>query len=190
MTRPRSVADIKSKLLRPATTNHFSVNIILPEGLRESLPSYNQDDLNLMCSDASLPGHRLATFEATNDRYGVTERHAYRKVHDDELTLTFYVDEEKYLPIRVFEGWMAFITNESDFSGDYNYSYKVKYPIEYRSFMEIYKFEKDYDTSVMYQFYDCYPTSIASTPVSYSDQNSLLKYTVGFSYIKYRTFIQ
>ena len=190
MTRPRSVADIKAKLLRPATTNHFSVNINLPEGVSAAVPEFNQDDLNLMCSDASLPGHRLATFEATNDRYGVTERHAYRKVHDDEMSLTFYVDEEKYLPIRVFESWMAFITNEDNSIGEINYSYKVKYPREYRTFMQIYKFEKDYDTRVTYQFYDCYPTSIASTPVSYSDQNNLLKYTVGFSYIKYRTFVQ
>ena len=189
MTRPRSVAEIKAKLLRPATTNHFSVNINLPTPLRNSIPGYNQDDLNLMCSDAVLPGHRLATFEATNDRYGVTERHAYRKVQDDEISLSFYVDEEKYLPIRVFEGWMAFITNEDDSFNDYNYSYKVKYPKDYRTFMEIYKFEKDYDTTLEYIFYDCYPTSIASTPVSYSDQNNLLKYTVGFSYIKYKTFM-
>tara|TARA_B100001063_G_C16703086_1_gene523679 strand:- start:576 stop:1142 length:567 start_codon:yes stop_codon:yes gene_type:complete len=188
MTRPRSVADIKSKLLRPATTNHFSVNINLPGGL--SIDGSIQDDLNLMCSDAVLPGHRLATFEATNDRYGVTERHAYRKVHDDELSLTFYVDEEKYLPITVFEGWMAFITNEGSDMAEVNYSYKVKYPDQYRTQMEIYKFEKDYDTRVTYIFYDCYPTSIASTPVSYSDQNNLLKYTVGFSYIKYKTFVQ
>ena len=188
MTRPRSVAEIKSKLLRPATTNHFSVNINLPGGL--SIDGYDQDDLNLMCSDAVLPGHRLATFEATNDRYGVTERHAYRKVHDDELSLTFYVDEEKYLPIRVFEGWMAFITNEGPDMAEINYSYKVRYPTDYRTFMEIYKFEKDYDTSLAYQFFDTYPTSIASTPVSYSDQNNLLKYTVGFSYIKYKAFVQ
>lgn len=183
MTRPRSVADIKSKLLRPSTTNHFSVDINLPDTL--GISGYDSDTLNLLCSDASLPGHRLATFEATNDKYGVTERHAYRKVHDDSIDLSFYVDEDKYMPITVFESWMAFITNESADMGSIGYSYKMKYPTTYYASMSITKFEKDYQKFRTYVFFDTYPVSISSMPVSYSDQGNLLKFTVSMSYQKY-----
>ena len=45
----------------------------------------------------------LATFEVNNDRTGVTERHVHRRMFDDRIDLTFYVDAGKYLPIKFFE---------------------------------------------------------------------------------------
>ena len=83
----RSLAEIKAKLLNPATTSHFQVNIGSPSRadgtfnrfLRESGVNFDQDQLNISCSDASLPGSRLATSEILNDFPGVRERHAYRR---------------------------------------------------------------------------------------------------------------
>ena len=104
----RSVSDIKSKLLRPALTSFYEVDIDLPKGdgiLASRLSSLradgseDQDVLNLRCSEASLPGSNLATLETTNTYHGVTERHAYRRVYDDRIDLTFYVDAEKYLSL-------------------------------------------------------------------------------------------
>ena len=82
----QSVSQIKSKLLNPATTSHFSIYLGLPRdeaGFRQYMAdnglALNQDRLQLMCSEATLPGSSLATTELTNDRSGVTERHAYRR---------------------------------------------------------------------------------------------------------------
>ena len=70
----RSVTDIKSKLLRPALTSFYEVDIDLPKGdgvLASRLSalradgSEDQDVLNLRCSEASLPGSNLATLETT-----------------------------------------------------------------------------------------------------------------------------
>ena len=78
--RSRTLAEIKAKLLNPATTSHFQVNIGKPTDdgsfqkfLSETGAFNDQDRLNLLCSDASLPGSQFATAEITNDFTGVTE---------------------------------------------------------------------------------------------------------------------
>ena len=91
MPKIRSVSDIKSKLLRPALTSHFEVQLSFPQALRSFL-GVEQDTINLSCSEASLPGSQLTTLENNNDRTGVTEKHAYRRQFDDRIDLTFYVD--------------------------------------------------------------------------------------------------
>ena len=103
MPTKRSVADIKSSLLRPALSSVFEVEVGLPRsslGTRlRGLLAPEQRILNLMCSDAVLPGSSLATTEMSNDYTGVTERHAYRRIYDETIDLTFYVDAVNYLPI-------------------------------------------------------------------------------------------
>lgn len=156
-TRPRrrSVDDIKSNLLRPATTSHFDVFIQEPAGgvgaasgaynwskfkVDNGISGYDKEFLHLCCSETVLPGSSLATTEINNDHTGVTERHAYRRLFDDRIDLTFYVMQDQsvptpdsimgresqvdkffpkppspnaYLPIRFFEGWIKFISTET-----------------------------------------------------------------------------
>ena len=95
----RSVSKIKSDLLRPATTSIFEVEIPVPNtgsGLQTN------DKLNLMCTEASLPGSSLATMEINNDFVGVTERYAHRRIFDQRIDFTFFVDAKEYLPINCF----------------------------------------------------------------------------------------
>ena len=112
----RNIDTIKSALLSPALTSHFDVEIGFPSGslgtkLRNVLggTSVQQDRLNLMCSEAVLPGSSLATTELNNDFTGVTEKHAHRRVFDDRIDLNFYVDAGNYIPIRFFDSWIEFI---------------------------------------------------------------------------------
>jgi hypothetical protein len=204
---PRSVADIKSNLLRPALTSHFEVRIPIPPKLQEkdnskqsfleyngiSLSGLTDGKLNLLCSEATLPGSNLATLELNNDFHGVTERHAYRRIYDDRIDLTFYVDADNYLPIYFFEVWMKFCVDESigqqsdkqAGSKDPFYFYRVKYPDEYvTQGLQVIKFERDYKNTLVYDFINAFPISISSMPVSY-DSSALLKCTVSMSYIRY-----
>ena len=200
MTKPRSVSEIKSALLRPALTSHFQVTIPFPPEIRDVLGT-EQDGLNLACSDASLPGSQLATLENNNDRTGVTEKHAYRRQFDDRIDLTFYVDAKEYTSIRFFEAWISYIMNEdlqsNPFSGGGNndagpplgsraYHYRVKYPNDYIADqgLSITKFERDYQQQLTYEFIRSFPLSISSMLVSF-DASSLLKLTVSMSYIRY-----
>lgn len=212
----KSVDDIKSSLLRPSLTSHFYVEIPVPSNgansdsfkqkLQEngvSWPTKDQDTINLLCSEAVLPGSSLATFEVNNDRTGVTERHVHRRMFDDRIDLTFYVDAGNYLPIKFFETWIDFITSGATESDNKlinkNYFYRMNYPDDYTADqgLKVIKFERDtykssskggYDKptgSVLeYNFVRAFPLSIASMPVSY-DASSLLKCTVSMSYIRY-----
>ena len=185
----RNVSDIKSSLLRPALTSHFEVNIVLPSFMKKP-NKVQQDRLNLQCTEASLPGSSLATFEINNDFHGVTERHAYRRIFDERIDLTFYVDADNYLPIRTFESWIGGIVNGNSDDGsslaDSNYYYNALYPKDYRTNLYITKFERSYDSNMKYTFVKAFPISIGAMPVSY-DSSNLLKCSVGFTYLRYFT---
>jgi len=218
MPSAKSIQDIKTNLLNPALTSLYYVTVGKPKGKEPGKVdnffaanlgnTTNQEKLNLMCCEATLPGSNLATLELTNDRTGVTERHAYRRVYDDRIDLTFYVNAEDYLPIRYFETWIKYIAQESiakdatkGESISPNYFYSFQYPDNYMdpNGLTVTKFEKsslgnEGKTStggagkkggtLTYTFIRSFPVSINSMPVSY-DSSSLLKCTVSMSYIRY-----
>lgn len=209
MTAPspqtRRMADIKSRLLSPATTNNYEVFFGLPtsEGIEgeESLLSYiqsnvnlgipqfgNEDELLIMlsCTDTTLPGSSFATHELTNDRTGITEKHVYRRQYDGQIDFTFMVDSN-YKITRFFELWMGYIIGQDvEFNPAIpNASYRVKFPKAYKtSALHVTKFEKDNAQRLSYTFTDAFPLSVSSTPVSYGLAD-LLKVTVTMSYTKY-----
>ena len=190
----RNIDTIKATLLAPATTSHFDVEVGLPQGpLRTQLISVlggtisQTDRLNIMCSEAVLPGSSLATLETNNDFTGVTERHAYRRIYDETIDLSFYVDAANYLPIKFFETWISEIVNEDQEEAlSTNYCYRSRYPDEYmnRQGLKVIKFERDLKSKLEYTFVNSYPRSITSMPVSY-DGSSLLKVSVQMTYMRY-----
>ena len=205
MPTTRTISDIKAKLLRPASTSHFEVEIPtnwIPDGagtLKKWKQGDHQDRIQLMCSEASLPGSNLATFEINSDRTGVTEKHVHRRIFDDRIDLTFYVDAGVYRPIRFFEEWIDYITNPAEEGiqipgallnkEDSNYFYRMRYPKDYMAEqgLTVTKFEKDQaygGGALEYKFVNAFPLAINSMPVSY-DASSLLKCTVSMSYIRY-----
>ena len=205
MPTKRTVADIKARaLLRPALTSHFEVQIpkISSQRRAENFDIFlkdngvllDQEKLNLLCSEASLPGSALSTYDIVDDHTGVNEKHAYRRLYDDRIDFTFYVDAENYLPIKYFEAWLKWIANESNAGGDNQplgakskaYFYRMKYPDDYvcDSGLIVRKFERDYGPGLEYEFIRAYPISITSMPVSY-DASSLLKCSVSFTYLRY-----
>ncbi len=202
-----SVDFIKSRLLNVAQTSLYQLTIGTKGQLQAYLnsegrlsKSYNGviENIQLLCAEASLPGSSLATHEVANDYHGVTEKIAYRRIYDDSIDLTFYVDRS-YDVIEFFDGWMNYIVGEGSREGQSRASYKSKYknyrvlyPSEYTSTLYLTKFEKDHHTynssatksSMTYTFVEAFPTNIVSMPVSYEASN-ILKCTVSFSYIRY-----
>ena len=194
----KSISQVKAQLLNPATTSHFQVSVSFQNSRFNKFKSelglnLDQGRLNILCSDAALPGSRFLTAEINNNLPGVRERHVYRRSYDDQINLTFYCDADQYLPIRFFEAWMNFIagTSTSENVASQKYSYRVKFPDEYQknSSLEITKFEKNLDSRrkvkpLTYKFVNCFPLAINTMPVSY-DASNLLKCTVGMAYTRY-----
>jgi hypothetical protein len=209
-SKAKSIADIKSQLLRPATTSHFICRFTPPKDVedfekqRESSglagASYtnvlNGELIELSCCDASLPGSTLATHDINNDFHGMTQKNAYRRLYDDMADFTFYLDRN-YTALRFFEGWIAYIVNERISGGqgiprftDNFFYYRVNYPKTYKcDTLYITKFEKDTGRpdagpNLEYRFFEAFPIRISSIPVSY-ESSQLLKCTVSFTFSKY-----
>ena len=190
-----SIATIKSTLLKPSLSSFFEVKIGIPSGLSSWL-GIRERDLNLLCSEVSLPGSSLATTEITNDFHGVTERHAYRRIFEEQTDFTFYVDSSDYTPIKFFERWIEYITNgvgeqaaPEDLKTN-NYFYRMRYPDGPRGYtsqqgLQVRKFERDLKyTGLTYNFVKSYPLAITAMPVSY-DGSDILKCNVSMTYIRY-----
>jgi hypothetical protein len=150
-----SISQIKANILRPALTSQYIVQVPFPPGLAgvyvQNIVSADQEKLNLLCCETSLPGSSFLTSEALDDHTGVTERHAYRRNYGQQIDFTFYVDAEKYLPITFFESWMALIAGEDVSGGSIkqrNFSHRFRYPHDYKAQqgLKIKKFERDYYT--------------------------------------------
>lgn len=212
-------------LLNPALTSHYrckfyptniSGNGALLKFLKDGDPAFpgsdysnifNQELIELSCSEASLPGASLMTNEITDDHTGVTERPAYRRQYDDRIDFTFYVDRD-YRIINFFERWISYCVGENlqtELDKE-NYFYRANFPDDYQvSELYITKFErtaqprigKDIYTNTAYtgsaleyKFIRAYPLSINSMPVSY-ESSQLLKCTVSFSFVRYvRTIVK
>jgi hypothetical protein len=198
----KSVTDIKHLLMQPALTSHYEVYIQPPgeadKFIRGSVPNNMTDLLILSCSEASLPGSSLSTHELNNDFTGVTQRHAYRRLYDDRIDFSFYVNE-KYDQIRYFEAWMRYIVGEQIQGGNATYNdYRAQYPKNYKSEgVYITKFERNIgkvakggkttsgsSQKMVYTFVNAFPINISSMPVSY-ESSQLLKVTVSFTYDRY-----
>ena len=226
-----TVADIKSKFLRPSLTSYFEVKIPWPGGanLGEKgggfcpkwctkwikTSSAISDRIDLLCTEAVLPGSNLATFETNNDRTGVTERFAHRRIFDDRIDLTFNVDGGRYSPIKFFEEWIDYTTGASTSNEnqliDGNYFYRMQYPEKYMATgLTVRKFERDtrhYDIQSVPDPSDPSRAKdplkpqdgknnltykfVNAYPISISsmpvayDSSSVLKCTVSFTYIRY-----
>ena len=203
----KSISQVKAQLLNPATTSHFQVSVSFQSRefnrfKQEVGLNLDQGRLNILCSDANLPGSSFATAELTNNIPGVRERHVYRRTYDDNIQLSFYCDADQYLPIRFFEAWMNFITNttnrddpEFQNADRTSHFYRVKFPKDengggyQQGSLELTKFEKNLDSrrktrTLTYKFVNCFPLAINSMPVSY-DGSQLLKCTVAMAYSRY-----
>ena len=189
------IRDFKSRALNIAQTSLYQLTIVPPQGA-PFVP--DMETIALLCTEASLPGSSLATHDVTNDFHGVSEKMAYRRIYDQEISLTFYVDRE-YNVVNFFEQWIEYIAggSQTDYRRE-NAFYRMNYPDSYRSRLYISKFEKDHHSmrrsplpartaakrTLDYDFVSAFPLSITSMPVSYN-QSDLLKCNVSFSFIRY-----
>ena len=207
---PKRIQNIKSTILSPALTSHFSIKINPPSGLISFVGTTGRysgfslsklDELSLLCSEATLPGSSLFTNEVTGDFTGVTEKMVYRRQYDDQSSFTFYVDQD-YGIIEFLEGWMNYIVNEDSREkySNPNASYRMKFRDDYAGEISIAKFERNMGQVVNtgqtnetpplnaakmeYRFIKAYPISIDSMPVSY-EGSTILKCIVNFTYIRY-----
>ena len=191
-----TMQDVKEKLGKLSITNQYQVNFSsLKKTITDYLESIGIDnakeflsrDAGLLCSDASLPASAFATGEVKDNFMGIPQEFAHTRLYTD-IDFTFYVDED-YTMLRVFEGWMDYISSGADADGvgvgQRGFYRRFKYPNDYKcDTMSITKFEKNIERTLLYEFVNAFPKSITSLPVTYGAAD-LLKVTVSFNYDRY-----
>ena len=190
-----SVSDLKTRILNIAQTSIYHVKFAVPPAVSSFIAANgrgvtpeNISNIELLCSETTLPGTSLATHDVTSDYHGVTEKMAYRRIYDDTIDLTFYVDRN-YNVVEFFDGWIDYISGLGSTFGREAYKsaythYRMNYPEKYKSDMYVVKYEKDIGNTLNYTFVGAFPTSVTSVPVNYQ-ASELLQYNVSFSYIRY-----
>ena len=181
-----------------AQTNHYLVNFSTLKGtiVRHLKKKFGINEVEeflsrkagLLCSEASLPTSAFAKFSVNDNFVGVPQEFAHTRIYTD-LNFTFYVDKD-YTNLRIFEGWMDYISSGSEYMDgtnelEDNYYRRMVYPDDYKvQTMTITKFEKDYKNQLEYQFINAFPLTVIAIPVTYG-QADILKVTVTFSYDRY-----
>ena len=175
--------EAKYKLGRVALTNYYQVNfsVLKPTitdylnnivGLNDA-SNFLSRDAGILCSEASLPASAFATAEVKDNFMGVPQEFAHSRLYTD-IDFTFYIDED-YTLLRIFEGWMDYISGGSNVDPDHKAFYRrFTYPDQYKvNTMSIQKFERDYRRQIQYDFKNAFPKSITSIPVSYGTADIL-----------------
>ena len=185
------MSKLKSRILNPAMTSVYSVLMNQPAfGMRQ-----DRELFELTCIEASLPGSSLATVETSRDYLGIVEKHAYARLYDETIDLTFLVTlDSNYLQIRFFDYWMKWIVGENEYKDQQlagKINQRVKYPTDYQTNFQIVKYEKSMGSGkdivnpvLVYNFVDAFPKAMNTIQVSY-DTSQLLKCTVSMTYTRY-----
>lgn len=150
--------------------------------------------LTMRCDNAILPTINLLQ-EQNIRRYGFgpVENVAYG-VNVGDFTLQFIVDKEAAI-IDFFEAWMNRIVNRDSFGGanmnnvigDSKRPYEVAYKDTYACpTVNVFVYDRSQNTVVEYNIYDVFPTGIQSMNLSWSEENSLMKLNVTFSFTDLR----
>ena len=167
--------------LNPQITEHLGEYL----GIRDPIDFLSRKS-GLLCSDAVLPTTSYATGEVKDNFMGIPQEFAHTRLYTD-IDFSFYIDTD-YTNLRIFEGWMDFISSGS--IGEIgeltdNYYKRYRYPDEYKvQTMFISKFEKNMSSQIDYQFINTFPKTMTTIPVSYGDAE-LLKVNVTFNYDRY-----
>ena len=161
---------------------------------RSKFSAQNLDSLLTMrCDNVVLPSVNLLQ-EQNIRRYGFgpVENVAYG-VNVGDFTLQFIVDKEA-LVVEYFEEWLNRIVNRDSFGGanmnndiDGRKPYEIAYKDTYSCpNVNVFVYDRSQNQVMTYNIYDVFPTGIQSMNMSWSEENTLMKLNITFSFTDLR----
>ncbi len=153
--------------------------------------------MNLLCTQAEIPGTSYLTTQAVGHHQGVQEVFPTLRQFPP-LNLTFYIDAD-HLILQVLENWMTYINPLSN-QRSLNAYGRLNYPDNYKEIIHLSKFERDtflkgnnFDGSPRattnvshYEFVNVWPQNVQSMRISYG-QSSILRCSIVLSYDRFFT---
>ena len=175
-------------------THSFLVVFAPMAWTRSKFSAQNLDSLLTMrCDNVVLPSVNLLQ-EQNIRRYGFgpVENVAYG-VNVGDFTLQFIVDKEA-LVVEYFEEWLNRIVNRDSFGGanmNNNTNGRKPYEIAYKDTyscpnVNVFVYDRSQNQVMTYNIYDVFPTGIQSMNMSWSEENTLMKLNITFSFTDLR----
>jgi hypothetical protein len=153
------------------------------------------NELQYRCINATLPGIILRTADNNRMGLGVMEKMPFSAVYTD-VDLTFLCDKNG-AAYNFWYGWLNYIfasvgkesvhgvtdklTSGTRTNGQREY-YTTQYKDNYSSIIDVIVFDNFGEPAIGYKLYTAYPISINDTPISWGDNNNLLKITVKITF--------
>lgn len=150
--------------------------------------------LTMRCDNVILPSINLLQ-EQNIRRYGFgpVENVAYG-VNVGDFSLQFIVDRNAWV-VDFFEAWMNKIVNRDSYGGanmnadvgNNRTPYEVAYKDSYAcSSVNVFIYDRAQNTVMEYNIYDVFPTGIQSMNMSWSEENTMMRLNITFSFTDLR----
>ena len=204
--KPIKTSQIKSRILNVATPNNYVVRFNPPEAVNSfmnarGLTDLIKQDVELRCIITTTPGTSFLTHSVSADYHGVVEEIPYRRAYENEIGMTFIVDNN-YDTVAFFEAWVDYMSGVGPVKSRDEYknpvvNYRMNYYKDYRSNLHITKFERDNTgfepikesrdnkKSMTYTLINAYPKQINSMDLAYGPADEFLRLAVTFGYSRY-----
>lgn len=209
--KPIKTSQIKSRILNVATPNNYVVNFTPPEAVFDFMkrrglnPDLIREDIELRCIITTTPGTSFLTHSVSADYHGVVEEIPYRRAYENEIGMTFIVDNN-YDTVAFFEAWVDYMSGVGTRATREDYknplvNYRMSYyggKFGYKcNKLYIKKFEKDNSPfepikesrenkkSMTYTLINAYPKQINSMDLAYGPADEFLRLAVTFGYSRY-----
>jgi len=154
--------------------------------------------MNLLCTQAEIPGTSYLTTQAVGHHQGIQEVFPTLRQFPP-LNLTFYVDAD-HLILEVIESWMSYINPLSTNSAASKTFGRLNYPETYKETIHVSKFERDTfikgrdfggnsratTSASHYEFVNVWPQNMQSIRISYG-QSSIMRCSVALAYDRFFT---
>jgi len=209
--KPIKTSLIKSRILNVATPNNYVVKFTPPAAVnrfmgQRGLTDLIREDIQLRCILTTTPGTSFLTHSVSADYHGVVEEIPYRRAYENEIGMTFIVDNN-YDTVSFFEAWVDYMSGVGPVKPRDAYkkfSY-VNYRMNYYGGLNGYKCDKlfitkferdntgfepikesrDNKKSMTYTLINAYPKQINSMDLAYGPADEFLRLAVTFGYSRY-----
>ena len=207
--RPKSMLDIRDPVSRVSLDTFYQVSFSFGNydkwlaqantvsGDRRAIGADFMQKINLLCTQAEIPGTSYLTTQAVGHHQGVQEVFPTLRQFPP-LNLTFYIDAD-HLVLQVLENWMTYINPLSNRKRLNAYG-RLNYPENYKEIIHLSKIERDtflkgrnFDgsprsstTTTHYEFVNVWPQNLESMRISYG-QSSILRCTIALQYDRFFT---
>ncbi len=208
--KPIKTSLIKSRILNVATPNNYLVRFTPPGEVinfmeARGLTDLIREDIELRCLITTTPGTSFLTHSVSADYHGVVEEIPYRRAYENEIGMTFIVDNN-YDTVAFFEAWVDYMSGVglrasredykaplvnyrmSYYGGEFGYKcnklYITKFEKDNSQFEPI-KESRENKKSMTYTLINAYPKQINSMDLSYGPAEEFLRLAVTFGYSRY-----